>query len=115
MAGKTPTKPTQRGISSLLRTAGKNFERSVEYPGRSRGAMRSHTDGYVVTSRGDDVTVQHAVISYVVLPSDRPRIERMLGQYEEVIKAAGYTVTRAGDGLVVTAGVSDPEVEPYES
>ena len=94
--------PTQRGISMLLARAG--FERSVRSASRIRG-MHNHSDGYVVTTGYDDgtVLVRHTTFSWRPVGRDLETIAHMQDRYAETITAAGFTVTREDDGLVVAA------------
>ena len=94
--------PTQRGISMLLARAG--FERSVRSASRIRG-MHNHSDGYVVTAGDDDgtVLVRHTTFSWRPVGRDLETIARMEDRYADAIRAAGFTVAREDDGLVVTA------------
>jgi hypothetical protein len=93
--------PTQRGISALLAKNG--FERSKSTPSRIRG-YRNHSAGYSVQGAYDGVVwVRHETISFRPRPAEEPRITEKLGQYAEVIGAAGFAVERGSDRLVVTA------------
>ena len=94
--------PTQRSISYLLAKAG--FERSVRSASRIRG-MHNHSDGYVVAAGYAEgtVNVRHTTFSWRPVGRDLETITRMQDRYAETITAAGFTVTREDDGLVVAA------------
>jgi hypothetical protein len=103
-----PRQPTQPNISALLRKAG--FERSASSPSGVKGT-RIRSDGYVVTSGTVPgiVWVWHEVANLQPLPQDQRRIASMHAKYATAIEAAGFSVGRRKDRLVVSAPAETKE------
>ena len=104
----TAKPPTPQGISALLRKAG--FERSESSATRIKG-WRSYSEGYSVAKWDDygtvDVRWHRGLLTPTEAAEARPRV---LGDYIEAIRAAGYSVSLLnGDHLIVTSAPATEE------
>ena len=84
--------PTTRGISALLRKNG--FEKSVSSTTAIQG-WHNYSTGFRIEDRGTGrVRVHHVSGAFRPSDADRARSREAEDQYAEVIRQAGYAVSR---------------------